>query len=377
MTIKALVYAAQQKLQIATGASFRRTHLYELLAAHFGFRSYAALTSHAVFAYRLHGSARTSLDGAAVRQRCLDLGYSLPSADQAGSVLPALLAGSGITVMHLPALVSELREEFAVMEDDGDEEEDEGTCDVPAQSVLTSVHDVIDPVLLESLEAAADKNFGLAHYALALIHDPDRHGYSNDVGSAHWHAQAQKGRVLTGAPREWADAHAAHLSRTTKHAHHLREAARLEEPLALLDLADQSGDPAFFEQGHFDVAADPAWVADIAERLGRDGDACRWLTLAAENGDIEAMRKLIETHDAVNLTRCWTWVYLAELLGTDLTGDEHYAIHEDGSLCDDDNGGPVYADGRDGIELAPLAAEQDEEARQSAISILGRIQRTG
>jgi hypothetical protein len=376
MTLKALVHAAQQQLQAATGSSFKRTHLYELLAASFGFRSYAALTTHAVFAMQVHGSAKTSPDSAAICRRCLELGYSLANADHVGSVLPAFLTGSEITVLQLPALVASLREEFTVLADDEHEEEDEGTWDVPAPSLLITEHDVIDTILLESLEAAAGKGIALAHYALALIHDPNRNDDSHDRGSAHWYAQAQEGKVLTGAPREWAEAHAAHLARATKHAYHLREAARMGEPLALLDLADQSGDPAFFEQDHLDVAADPAWVADLAERFGRDGDACRWLALAAENGDTEAMRKLIQTHDAGNLTRCWTWIYLAELLGTDLTEEQNYAIHEDGSAYDDDTGGPVYVGGRDRIELEPLAAEKDELARQSAIGIFRRIRLT-
>ena len=49
MTIKELAYSTQQHLQTATGAQFKRAHIYELLAASFGFNSYAALSSEAVF----------------------------------------------------------------------------------------------------------------------------------------------------------------------------------------------------------------------------------------------------------------------------------------------------------------------------------------
>ncbi|WP_218918029.1 hypothetical protein [Noviherbaspirillum massiliense] len=93
MTLKAVAYAAQQHLQAATGQSFKRTHLYELIAASFGFQSYAALNTHAVFAQRPHGSGGTLPSSAAVRQRYLDLGYPPAIADQAGSALATFLAG--------------------------------------------------------------------------------------------------------------------------------------------------------------------------------------------------------------------------------------------------------------------------------------------
>lgn len=64
-----------------------------------------------------------------------------------------------------------------------------------------------------------------------------------------------------------------------------------------LDLADRFDDPSFFEQSCHDVDADPAVVADIAERMGRPADVRHWLTIAAENGDTDAMLQLIEEYD--------------------------------------------------------------------------------
>lgn len=45
MPFKALAFSAQQYLQSRTGHPFRRSHIYELLAAAFGLRSHAAMTS--------------------------------------------------------------------------------------------------------------------------------------------------------------------------------------------------------------------------------------------------------------------------------------------------------------------------------------------
>jgi hypothetical protein len=138
-------------------------------------------------------------------------------------------------------------------------------------------------------------------------------------------------------------------------------------------MANRFDDPAFFEQADAQVNADPVLVAEIAERLGRPNDTRKWLTVAAEAGDTEAMRQLIEDYDYGDLQRCWTWIYLAELAGTDLTKDEYYAINEDGSPYDDDVGGNVFVDGRDGIDLIPLSAELDAEARRFAQEIFRRM----
>ena len=186
---------------------------------------------------------------------------------------------------------------------------------------------------------------------VALIHAPDQEETDLEAGSAYWHSQARQGRVLTGVEKEWADAHAARLTQAEKYAHHLREAGRLGNQHALLDLAERFGDPSFFAQPRHDVGADPAAVAEIAERLGRVADAKHWLTVAAESGDTDAMLRLIEEHDQGDPARCWTWAYLSRLVGTDLTKDAHYAINEDGSEYDDDVGGPAYAAGRDGVDL--------------------------
>ena len=108
------------------------------------------------------------------------------------------------------------------------------------------------------------------------------------------------------------------------------------------------------------------WKVLHAVLQGRREDSKKWLTEAAKCGDTEAMRQLIEEFDHGDLVRCWTWLYLAEMLGSDLTKDNYHAIHEDGSAYDDDVGGPIFADGRDGVRLEPISADQQATARQNA-----------
>jgi TPR repeat protein len=371
MTIKTLAYSAQQHLEANTGARYKRAHIYELLAASFGFNSYASLCADAVFTEASITSRRAFSNTVVVQNRCIEIGYSPDVAKAASVVLPGFLTEHEIGVIRIADLVAHLRSESEVDSDSEDDEfEDRESV---ADDRWASTEDLVSPTLLDGLDGAAGKRNPLAHYALALIYAPSDEDDGETVGSEHWYQQAQSGRVLSGVEKEWADAYAANLARSEKYEYHLREAARLGHQDALLDLADQFDDPAFFEQAGDQVNSDPALVADIAERLGRPHDARKWLTAAAEAGDSEAMRQLIEEYDRDDLLRCWTWVYLAELVGADLTKDEYQAIHENGDPYDDDVGGNAFVDGRSGIELAPISAELEADARRTAQEIFQRM----
>jgi TPR repeat protein len=212
------------------------------------------------------------------------------------------------------------------------------------------------PLMLDGLETAASKGNALAHYALALIHAPDN---DEDTDQGDWKLLL----AFPGTKRSCADRRGKGVGRRScgsthpadKYARHLREAGRLGNQHALLDLRSGLATRRSSSVPRHDVGADPSAVAEIAERLGRVADAKHWLTVAAESGDTDAMLRLIEEHDQGDLARCWTWVYLSRLVGTDLSKDAHYAINEDGSEYDDDVGGPAYAAGRDGVDLESIS----------------------
>ncbi|MGZ8982337.1 MAG: hypothetical protein ACXW11_00105 [Methylotenera sp.] len=48
MTIKNIIYSAHQSLEQVANTPVKRPHVYELLAAAFGFDTYASLTSKAI-----------------------------------------------------------------------------------------------------------------------------------------------------------------------------------------------------------------------------------------------------------------------------------------------------------------------------------------
>lgn len=52
MTIKEFAYSAHHFLQKSTEKTVKRTHVYELLAACFGYKSYAAFTVDAILTWQ-------------------------------------------------------------------------------------------------------------------------------------------------------------------------------------------------------------------------------------------------------------------------------------------------------------------------------------
>jgi hypothetical protein len=385
MKIRELAYSAQQHLESRCGTPFKRSHVYEILAASFGYKSFAALTTSAVFAGSTSHDNPSARHGAAVKTRCVELGYLPETSDHVPSELSAFVAQHGIGVVRLSDLIHHLRRELSLRSDtfelDPDEEPDfEGNYDgeheeehIDPDTGFAEAGLLISPLLIDGLKTAAQKDSATAHYALALIFAAGDDEYSGGRGSSYWYTQGQEGRVLSGVEQEWADAYAKKVADAGAYDYHLREAARLGNRRALLDRADRFSDPSFFETRDNACSADPARVAEIAGRLGRKADARYWLTIAGEAGDTDAMRQLIEGYDEDDLERCWTWVYLAQLVGTDLTQDAYFAVHEDGSDYNDDVGGSAFPIGRDGVRLTALDAARDAAARRAAEQIKKRM----
>ena len=177
MTIKELAYSAQQHLQASTGSSLKRAHIYELLAASFGFKSYAALGVDTVFTQRRSDDKRTGSHRDFVRRRCIELGYPPEGADLVSVSLGSFLAERQIGVVQISALISQLRGDWSSLDDDPADDDPEQFGDEQDDRLGARWADgdkaAIAPLMLDGLEAAASKGNALAHYALALIHAPD------------------------------------------------------------------------------------------------------------------------------------------------------------------------------------------------------------
>lgn len=333
MTIKNTVYSIHQRLKDLTNPPIKLTHVYELLAAAYGFKSYTSLKNVAVFT-NLDDPSTANQDS--ILERASSLGYQAFPAEE----LVAILEEDGLGTLTFSELAVRLSEYNHFIDDD------------------------LDQLI------AADTN-AWANYCLALYYADNED--DNQIGSEYWYQQMLAGRQLGDIEKAWALEYKEHLAMGNKYEFHLRKAASLGCDLALLDLAEKFDDATFFEGSHQNVSSDPMRVAEIAENLGRSKDQYHWLTVAAESGNTNAMRELIEGFDSEDLTRCWTWIYLSQLLGKDLTKDNYYAIHENGAMYDDGVGGPMYADGIDGIELATISIVDDKLARLNAEKLFNKI----
>lgn len=357
MTIKSIIYSAHQRLEQVANPPLKRSHVYELIAAAFGFNTYASLTNQAFLIQSKKPRSADTIDMGLLQLRSEELGYK----GIFTAALPEVMKEHRISALSFSDLVAQLKSEDYLNEYDW--ESDDST-------------QLISPEVFQALEAAAKSGNPLAHYAIALHHANSDESDEDGISSDYWYKKMQSGRELNGAEKEFALAYLQQLTSQKKYQFHLREAGRLGSELALLDLAEKFGDHAFFEGNHKNVDANPMRVAKIAENLGRPDDHRYWLTVAADAGNISVMRELIKIHEKDNPIQCWTWIYLSKLLGKDLTKDNYYAIHENGSWYDDDVGGPMFVDGEEGVDLPLLESEQDSLAQANAQALFNRMKMT-
>lgn len=380
MTIKTFAHSIHHQLQThLSGSPIKKSHIYELFAAAFGFKSYAALKSCSVFWKKQPEYPIDPLDINAVMSRYISLGYPAGKASVVSSNIIDFLNESLLVAIKLSDLIVALYgTPWASLPDYDVEDEDiesgyKASLFHDSQSLIWGDYNTGEPeyVLLSELDAKAKQGDALAHFALAIVYE--QQDQDSPEGSEYWYRQTKIGRKLVGADKELAEAYALHLERDGKYNYHLREAARLGLPEAMLELGKRFEDPIFFDQDIPPFDCNPLAIAELAEELYREEDAKKWLTIAAEKGDTEAMRRLIENYDSDDLQQCWVWFYLAKLCGDDLSKDHLYAIHEDGSLYDDDIGGSAFVDGVFGIQLDPLKQEDEMKARLAANKLFANI----
>lgn len=336
MTLKELTYEARQCLQTELGAQFKQAHIYELLAAAFGFKSWAAFSSAAVLldsSDGLHGNFREEAQYMnLVRQRCQKIGYSADVADKVPQLLFRVLKNREAVAIKISQLLPL-----------GDE-------------IFSSGQ------LMEMLNVAADKGNIAAHVVLVEAYaDAIRNSGAGSDG-AYWWQQSQSGRVLTGAEKEWADNYASYMERKRQVPAWKRQLVwHLKETLRLC------------RQPCSDDAMDWMHMWCLADEFELPQEARQCLENAAERGNISAMREWIDEYGADDVCRSWGLFFFAEMLGTDLTATRTYAIGEDGEPYDSDFGGPCFVDEYPGVELPVMSEEQKAAAKQKAEALFQAI----
>ncbi|HHQ4722622.1 hypothetical protein ACET7Y_03240 [Aeromonas veronii] len=379
MTIKQFVHDTRQQLVDSSALSLKTSHLYELIAAAFGYRSYAALQAEAIVLHQTPWPCQPDLG--LLEQRGREL--ALPQPQTLSLLVGQHLQRAGVVSIQVEALGLTDEGDWDDTWEDGwldDEVEDDDAQLQPAPSSTTPLNaaqallEQLDayhqpPIALQALqqlESFAERGHPQVHWWLAQrLGDAETYIDNSDVPSGYWYRKQQEGMVLSGPELEFANGFAAMLEEQQRWLHHTLKAAQGGIVEARFALAE-----ARLDSGIFDIdpatVSDPAAIAWLAMEHDNQQAAHHWLTQAAQRGDTQAMLALIEEYDRDNLYQSWVWLRLAQLLGNDFTQDDLRAIHEDGSLYDDDVGGPLYVAGREGIELPPLAPELASKAEEEA-----------
>jgi hypothetical protein len=369
MTIKAFAFEVQSRLSQASGIDLKRSHIHEVLAALFGYASYAAMSTQRVLAQH-DGSVAVPLDISRAATRAADLGYAPPAPPLIAGAIATAADAERLCVITMDAVLTELGIEVEgdvpvrvgaeahgrLAPDDGEEQED---LDVTLMFAIERESNV----LRESLNRMANAGSASAHLALAQIDDEVLSEYSEgSTDGRYWYELQQAGRELGGVELDWANAYRHKLDLQASRDSHLRLAISLGNAEAALTRLES--DPSVENFEHAARLAGPAQ----ASRLGhlalffqREEDARTSLRIAARRGDTASMKMLADGLEP-ELKDAWTWVHLAKLLGVNVMAS--HAVGDDGLPADADEAGPIYAAG--GFELDPFSDQEDAEALAEA-----------
>lgn len=379
MKIKQYAFLAHEHLRMQGVSTLTRSQVHELLAAASGFSTHAAFHHQAAWCDVPWRDTDLIPDGEGIVRRALNFGLSPGEAERAVQGLVSFLGSSGYAPVRFEELIAAL-----TADEDAWPGTDEAGSDVVSEwvsaKVVSRMHLGLDalfgelPLLLEGLEAATTRGISAAHLATSYMLEPygglpeeDDHRFGRELrGRGQWSTEP------VGFADIDADTASSFVKVAAKHRYHLLAAARSGDRRAMLLTAKRYGDPGALELEPSNEM-DPYDMADLADTHGRPELAHQWLTVLAREGDVSAMRELIEDRSETPF-RAWVWMHLSRMLGMDLSRDRHEAINEDGTPYDDDVGGPAYVGGVDGIRLPPLGAEDCSRAEGEAAQLFAVIE---
>ena len=269
MTLRELAHSAHQHLQTVAGLPVKRSHVHELLAAAFGYSSWAAFCSESLLADAGVGDALAGTSPQLIG-RAVQLGYGQAASVLLADALVAFAVAWQVSWQVSCVRWADVREALAAVPvlvdenrlDDEDEDwDDEDEAPQPApiagpdpQRFLSS------PLLLDSLEQMAEGAEGEVHQVLATLYRCKR-------PNPYLHDESLKGRrPLTRIEQGWVD-------------EYLLAEPRFRKYEALLKAAALGGvRPAAAE---YAAVFDSLEFFELAERMAGDVDADRMAQIAA------------------------------------------------------------------------------------------------
>ena len=384
MTVKELAHAAQQTLQDRAGCNVKRSHVHELLAAAFGFSSWAAFLAEAVLADQAVGDAPSGTLPQVIG-RAVQLQYAPGVASEIAIALLEFVAQHQLSFVRwseLHNLLTPARLDADDVELDGQDhrEYDEAAIGLTRDGLLTS------PLLLHNLERAAQTPNPQPHVLLAALYKCQR-------PNPYLYEQSLSGQVLTAVERRWVDEYLRLEPQFRLYEVHLKAAALGGVRAAALEYAAAFDSQEFFQlaeslSGDVDAAAmaeiaptpeaRAKWLRDAAaqgspsalEELAFKGDEWAEERLA-QSGDSHWLRSATERAIARgDSLKAWIWQYVALAHGEDLTRSTNAAYHDggqrDGEFYDSDFGGALYVAGFEALELPKLSADEHRSAKAMA-----------
>lgn len=396
MTLKQLAHTAHHQLQSACGTPMPRSHVHELLAAAFGYGSWAAFRVDCVLCDAGIGDIPPE-NGPALAGRALQLGLPQHACPVVASTLHGLLLERRIGAMRWHDVEALTRptasaSQGSKIEGRADEDEDDLDFDdeeAPAPSPAPAARLAASVLLLHEL-ASRDMSPHVHHQLAGAFRcrKPNPYLYEESL----------KGRVLTKQEQDWVDQYLVDAPQYRAYEHHLRRAALGGVRPAAAEYAGEFEDTTFYEraqqmEGDVDarIMANLAptaeqrhqWLRAAADQgsyqalddLAHAGDAWAMERLARE-GDIDALRALAEQAVAAgDALRAWAYQNFASTLGVDLTESTYRALHSEGEhageVYDSDFGGPMHVDGLPAVELPNLDDDGHARARDMAMRFAG------
>jgi hypothetical protein len=396
MTMKELAHSAQQTLQTRAGCNVKRSHVHELLAAAFGFSSWAAFLSESVLA---DGGVGNAPAGGLPRVigRAVQLQYAPGAASELAGALLDFLSRRQITSVRWTELNEVFTPVVRIAADDRLDDEDDwddGVEAAPATALIGLTRDRVlrSPLLLHNLERAAEAPNPRAHHLLAALYRCDR-------PNPYLYEESFKGRLLTAVERRWVDEYLRLEPQFRQYDAHLKAAALGGVRAAALEYAAAFDSQEFFKLA--ECLPGDVDVARMAEVAPTPESRASWLRNAAEQGSTSALEKLAykgdewaeerlaEAGDAQWLRSAaeralakgdaltaWIWQYLALAHGDDLTRSTMAAYHDGGARAgefyDSDFGGALYVAGGEALALPKLGADEHRTAKARAHDIFQR-----
>ena len=400
--IKSFAHQAHQTLVPLAPNTFKRSHVYELMAAGLGFNSWAALHHSQVLVDADEASRPPDFDRNVVG-RALQLGFLQSEAQGLAEHFQALYTQQPFGCIPLNELDKDLfgsesdtdadteseDEDFEDDEDWPDEDEDEPVRQIPRTSKL----------LHADLEDRSNGGDAFSHYRLAKL-------LECKVPPDYLYQESLRGRVLVPQEQRWVDNYLTFSEQHLRYLKHLLAAADGGVRGAALDYSIEVGSPEYrlrAEQmdGYVNprrmAASAPDWPTRMEWlwRLVDSGDTSALEKLAAE-GDQDAAHELsnreaakaiagdasylrgfaeaaLQDGDAV---AAWKWQLVALSHGLALTTSSLSARHDggpnSGDFYDSDFGGPKYVAGDEGLQLPGVSAEQMKAAQSMAAQLLAQ-----